>query len=249
MSHTALSQKDANAALDLIDNTLCCMDVKQFNHLVDKLKFLIGFDHAQCVCGDFSKYSEKRADAFTGACFFPSEWADHYLEKDYILIDPIVKQCLAKPGIQYWADAFKSYETESSIKLDHEAKSFGLKDGWMCTIPLDRSFRLANISLAGEFVSKDSRSKVILDYVLPHMAEALRRVCLNINEPLPKLTPREMETLFWSAEGKTAWEISVILSISERTVQFHINNIVAKLNASNSRHAVAIALSRGILKF
>ena len=63
------------------------------------------------------------------------------------------------------------------------------------------------------------------------------------------LSKREKEVLRWIAEGKTAWEISVILNISERTVSFHTSNILAKLNAVNKTHAVALAVSESILTY
>jgi DNA-binding CsgD family transcriptional regulator len=37
------------------------------------------------------------------------------------------------------------------------------------------------------------------------------------------LSARELDCLKWTAEGKTAWEASVILGITERTVRFHLN--------------------------
>jgi DNA-binding CsgD family transcriptional regulator len=39
-----------------------------------------------------------------------------------------------------------------------------------------------------------------------------------------RLTPRELECLRWTMEGKTAWEVGTILSISERTAVLHLNN-------------------------
>lgn len=61
------------------------------------------------------------------------------------------------------------------------------------------------------------------------------------------LTKREMEMLNWLRQGKTAWEISEILSISERCVIFHINNLKKKLNVVNRVQAVAVAMSKGII--
>ena len=63
-----------------------------------------------------------------------------------------------------------------------------------------------------------------------------------------RLTDREQQCIFWACEGKTSWEISRILEISERTVIFHLNNIVNKLGATNRQHAVAIAISRGMVQ-
>jgi len=64
----------------------------------------------------------------------------------------------------------------------------------------------------------------------------------------PGLSVREMESLHWIAMGKTSWETAAILGLSEHTVNFHVRNLCAKLEAPNRQAAVAIALSAGILK-
>jgi len=58
---------------------------------------------------------------------------------------------------------------------------------------------------------------------------------------------REKEVLRWTAEGKTAYEIGQILQVSERTVNFHINNVVNKLGASNKTQAAVKAATLGML--
>lgn len=61
------------------------------------------------------------------------------------------------------------------------------------------------------------------------------------------LTPREMEVLELIREGNKNKQIADKLSISETTVNFHIKNIVGKLQANDRTHAVTIALRRGLL--
>jgi LuxR family transcriptional regulator, quorum-sensing system regulator SolR len=61
------------------------------------------------------------------------------------------------------------------------------------------------------------------------------------------LTPRERECLRWSADGKTAWEIGRILNIAERTVVFHVNNVIQKLGASNKTQAIVRAVALNLL--
>jgi DNA-binding CsgD family transcriptional regulator len=61
------------------------------------------------------------------------------------------------------------------------------------------------------------------------------------------LTSREKEVLRWTAEGKTSYEISQILDVSERTVNFHVNNAVAKLGTSNKTQAAVKATALGML--
>jgi len=62
------------------------------------------------------------------------------------------------------------------------------------------------------------------------------------------LTRREMEVLELIREGNRNKQIADKLSISETTVNFHIKNIVDKLQANDRTHAVTIALRRGLLE-
>ncbi|MBV6272510.1 helix-turn-helix domain-containing protein [Alcaligenaceae bacterium CGII-47] len=61
------------------------------------------------------------------------------------------------------------------------------------------------------------------------------------------LTTREESCLHWAAQGKTSWEIGVILGITERTVNFHIANICTKFNVHTRQAAIATALRAGVL--
>lgn len=53
-----------------------------------------------------------------------------------------------------------------------------------------------------------------------------------------KLSNKETEVLRWVEEGKTNWEVSIILGISERTVKFHLSNIFKKYQVSNRIQAI-----------
>lgn len=66
--------------------------------------------------------------------------------------------------------------------------------------------------------------------------------------PLLPLTRREQEVIGWLRHGKSNWEISRILGISERTVKFHVTSIMRKLNAVTRTQAVALAMELGILE-
>ena len=53
--------------------------------------------------------------------------------------------------------------------------------------------------------------------------------------PRVGLTAREEEIMRWVAEGKTNWEVSVILHVSLNTVKFHLKNIYQKLGGVENR--------------
>lgn len=63
---------------------------------------------------------------------------------------------------------------------------------------------------------------------------------------LPKLTRRELDVLSWTAQGKTAWEVSVILGMSEKTVNFHLGNAMRKLQVSSKHQAVLKCVAAGV---
>jgi DNA-binding CsgD family transcriptional regulator len=68
-----------------------------------------------------------------------------------------------------------------------------------------------------------------------------------VAERRPILTPRELEALRWTMEGKTAWEVGAILGISERTAVLHVNNAMHKLGCASKHQAVLKALRLGLI--
>jgi DNA-binding CsgD family transcriptional regulator len=83
-----------------------------------------------------------------------------------------------------------------------------------------------------------------------HAQDAALRILLPPapQHDIPTLTPRELESLRWTMEGKTAWELGSILGISERTAVLHINNATHKLDCVNKHQAVLKALRLGIIR-
>jgi DNA-binding CsgD family transcriptional regulator len=65
--------------------------------------------------------------------------------------------------------------------------------------------------------------------------------------PIPLLTAQELECLRWCKEGKTNWEIGEILSISQKTVEFHVGNAMRKLGAGNRITAVIMGIKTGLI--
>lgn len=61
------------------------------------------------------------------------------------------------------------------------------------------------------------------------------------------LSARELDCLSWTAAGKTAWEASMILGISERTVRFHLNVAREKLQCTTTTQAVAKAITNKLI--
>jgi DNA-binding NarL/FixJ family response regulator len=65
--------------------------------------------------------------------------------------------------------------------------------------------------------------------------------------PRTELSSREIEVLKLILNGNSNKEIGSMLSITEKTVKFHVSSILSKLDAADRTQAVTIALQRGII--
>ena len=105
------------------------------------------------------------------------------------------------------------------------------------------------ISLVMERQKEASEGKELLEYIAPHIHGIFdRRGDFQRNRLwTPSLSKRELEVLHWAKEGKSNWDISMILSISERTVKFHFSNIFKKLEVINRSQAIVRAIYYGLI--
>jgi len=83
-----------------------------------------------------------------------------------------------------------------------------------------------------------------LDFELLVEIVKRRLTCDPGPPPVPfVLTDREAEALTWVARGKSSTDIAVLMRVSERTINFHINNIIRKVGvATRVQAAIRCAL-------
>jgi DNA-binding CsgD family transcriptional regulator len=62
------------------------------------------------------------------------------------------------------------------------------------------------------------------------------------------LTKKQLEVLLWASQGKTNWEISIILRRTEATIVYHMKESIRRLQANNKTHAVSKAIRLGFLR-
>jgi len=115
-------------------------------------------------------------------------------------------------------------------------------------IEIQRALR----SGASAYVLKSTPKNELLQ-IIREVAAGRRRIPSDVAGRVAEhlgqedLTPRELEVLELIRDGNRNKQIADKLSISETTVNFHIKNIVEKLQANDRTHAVTIALRRGLL--
>jgi LuxR family transcriptional regulator, quorum-sensing system regulator SolR len=178
---------------------------------------------------------------------FPPGWAERYLAQGYFALDPIVRHAERSAMPAVWTD--ESFHGRESGDFWEDAKGFGLAEGLSFAVH-EQPGVTGIFSLARDQVlDHQGQDLAALVGRAQMFASLLHHAVARIDLPklLPEqataLTERERECLRWTADGKTAWEIGKILSIAERTVVFHINNVVQKLGAANKTQAIVRAVA------
>lgn len=181
------------------------------------------------------------------------KFLENYSREAFALSDPLVARGLSGSEPFSWQDAVASHTQPATArqvkKLLELSADYGLKRGLAyASRPSLHGNEASYICLEMGDETLSSVHKEALRYALPHLHELLRRVCDQAPEKMiSALTRRELEVMQWMKEGKTAWEIGVILSISERTVKFHLANCYAKLNVTNRSQAIARAMRLSLI--
>jgi DNA-binding CsgD family transcriptional regulator len=96
-------------------------------------------------------------------------------------------------------------------------------------------------------ISEMNREVAQCEQLAMSSVTAMKRILLK-QSTLHLLNDREKEVLRWAAIGKTSWEISVILKISERTVNFHFSEAARKLGVKGRRAACTSAMVQGLIQ-
>jgi DNA-binding CsgD family transcriptional regulator len=179
---------------------------------------------------------------------YPERWRERYEAAGYLHIDPTVRHGRQSQQPIVWSEPL----FKSARPLWDEARSFGLRVGWAQS-SLDAYGGGGMLTLAradNELGTSELASHEIRFRWLTHIGHLLLSKIFVTRGTAPdgvSLTAREVEVLKWTADGKTAGEISDLLRLSENTINFHVKNAVSKLGAANKTAAVIQAAMLGML--
>lgn len=176
------------------------------------------------------------------ATSYPEDWMKFYREKNYMAVDPVVKQVLESRKPFFWSDLTHHPDLPSpSLRLMNEAEESGVSDGIGISL-CGQTGEIVGVGLA-RTDSAGGRDYQFLAgaYLLSvYFHETYRDM---LTKPLKaKITGRENEILCWASEGKTDDEIATILNISANTIRFHWKNIFTKLEANGRIYAITKAI-------
>lgn len=185
---------------------------------------------------------------------FPVEWVRTYHENDFGAIDPVLSGAMAA-GVPFVWDA----ESLDRSSLDRGVAGFlsaghdyGITRG--LTIPVYGPsggfglFTFVHEGRAEDFSGIVEKRGRELHLACLYYHPLIQRLEEHEQAPQPMLTAREKEVLHWAASGKTSEETSIILNVSEKTVQYHVYNALRKLDCYSKPQAVAKAILLGVIR-
>ncbi|MBA4176028.1 MAG: LuxR family transcriptional regulator [Leptothrix sp. (in: Bacteria)] len=181
----------------------------------------------------------------------PTNYVEPYSDKSSGRRDPVLQHCKRQTVPIIWNQ--DTYVANGVGDLWEQQAQFGYRTGIAMALhlPEGKHFLLGvdrNRPLPGD-ANKLQRLVADLQLFAVHAQEAALRLLVpaELQPERPSLTPRELEVLRWTMEGKTAWEAGAVLGISERTAVLHINNAMHKLKCVNKHQAVLKALRLGLI--
>ncbi|WP_245866630.1 helix-turn-helix transcriptional regulator [Oceaniglobus roseus] len=187
------------------------------------------------------------------ATTYSTAWADEYFGCDYARLDPVVQGCLRRFHPVDWKNL--DWTPKPARSFMGAAISSGVGN---------QGFSVPIRGPAGQFAlftashrASDDAWKTYCDSHLEDLlllAHFLNQRALEIElgsdmVNAKKLSPREAEALTLLAAGQSRAQAAETMSISEHTLRVYIESARLKLGAANTVHAVALALTQGLLVF
>lgn len=178
---------------------------------------------------------------------YPSAWMERFELQNYAAVDPTIAHASKSEDFLLWSPEVFAGASD----MWDDCNAHGLRVGW--AKPGRSKGIVGMLSLSRE---ADALSPV---EIAAHAADMARmndmllavaahsQVAAHVPESRAVLTEREKEVLRWTGDGKTAYEIGRILSLSAATVNFHVNKAVAKLDSANKTQAVVKAVMLRLL--
>jgi DNA-binding CsgD family transcriptional regulator len=146
------------------------------------------------------------------------------------------------------------YVAEGAADLWEEQAAHGYQTGISMALhmPEGRHFLLGVDRAEALPQSVDELTRLMADLQLLAVYAQDTAVRLLLTGPSPsvqpvRLTPREREVLVWTREGKSAWAVGQILAMSEHTVNYHLRNVMRKMDVSSKHLAILRAQAMGLL--
>lgn len=224
-------------------------DRTEFRDEVVRFTKELGFDTVTAMTVVDHPLSETEFIAIDNA---PEAYRESLESAENAMLDPVMQHCKRNSVPIIWDQS--TYLSAGRIERWEDQAQYGYRTGICLALhmPEGRHFVLGVDRDQALPKDRTEVTRMVADLQLfaVHAQDTAMRVLVpkRLQPERPKLTPRELDSLRWTMEGKTAWEVGAILGIAERTAVLHINNAMHKLGCTNKHQAVLKALRLGLIR-
>jgi len=225
-------------------------NIRHVDNIDELLEYLrrasneLGFDYFAYGLRSHSPISDPQTYIYSN---YAEEWQSIYKKNNYLAIDPTVSHGLNSQECTRWTEELFG----STMDLWEEAQKYDLRYGWAQSSHFNNCYGMLTFARPKKNIADDELNNkyrwLSLINIITHQRFTILLSKMLLPEVTGSLTAREKEVIRWTAMGKTADEIAIITGITPRTVNFHINNAILKLGATNKTGASVKAALNNLL--
>ncbi len=238
---SAVRQASMDAILEGLD---AASELSALQEVIEGLRDLFRVDHM------VYHWVSAAGDQYGCGTYAPA-WVARYVERDYLRIDPVIMGCYQHFHPVDWKRL--DWSSKAARAFQKEAIEHGVgNQGY--SVPVrgpNGQFALYTVShncddaAWATFTEKNRRSLILIAHAFNQ--KALEFEPDRVPETAQPLSPREVDAMTLLAMGYSRAQVAQTLTISEHTLRAYIESARFKLGAMNTVHAVARALSRGLI--
>jgi|25_taG_2_1085351.scaffolds.fasta_scaffold06248_2 DNA-binding CsgD family transcriptional regulator len=178
---------------------------------------------------------------------YDARWVETYKSKKFFQSDPVLLTSSNTSFPFFWEEI----PTESRVRSEifDLAHDYGIEKGF--SIPIhDPGSGFGSIHVTSDSNDSGFEQRISSNSAALRLLSAIAHGRFSSYVPSsqkPYLSSRERECLYWVSQGKTYSETGLIMGITERTIKFHVNNMMVKLDAMNAKHLISKAISLNLL--
>lgn len=182
---------------------------------------------------------------------YSADWANYYGGEELFKIDPVVLAAFHKFHPYNWKDLSWDKKPQRQLLLDASEGGVGNQG---LSLPIrgpNGEFSLMSVSHACtdlvwyKFIKHHMSDLLLLAHYIHHVARSIEYP--ERDQTYATLSPRELDALRLLGVGLNRARIADQLKISEHTLRVYIESARHKLSAANTTHAVAKAVSGGLI--
>jgi DNA-binding CsgD family transcriptional regulator len=221
----------------------------------------LGFDGLTCIALVCERSPDAQAGAERAVAMWSTgarTWPSRYCDAGYARVDPRVALSARRLTPVIWdaadvtGDTLLTRRFLADAACEHARSGFAVSfrhaSDWRAVVAFDSAISPLDDERCGSIVGLMGNLMLIAAQLHERVFRPRRDTLADGLREAGNLTHREQQCLRMAANGLTSADIGGKLGIAERTVNFHMNNVLRKMEALNRPEAIAKALARGVLR-